>query len=78
MFGREAARDITQYRCFKVQRDQNGDLFSGGGARYVIFYQGYLVGEYTDSCTAERKWRKEPLTDVRLSNYAGIDERVRR
>jgi hypothetical protein len=77
MFGRDEVRDLTQYRCFKVFRNSEGTFFEGGGSRYVVFYQGYLVGAYMDSCSAERRWKKDPLTAIRLSDYAGIDERVR-
>jgi hypothetical protein len=64
------------YRCFKAQRDENGDLFPFG-ARYVVFKDGWLVGEYSNQSAADVGFFSQKPTGIRLSDYLGIDERLR-
>ena len=71
--------DVTtwaKYRCFKLQRDEMGNLFPDG-PKYVAFRSGTLVGEYTTQTGAELGFRRGDSRPVRLKDYLGIDVRLR-
>jgi hypothetical protein len=69
-------RDVKGYKCFQVFRDRNGDAFKDG-PRWAIFVDNALVKEYSSSYVAERNWRIDPLDGCRLSDYKGIDDRLK-
>ena len=65
------------YRCFKCFRDHNGELFDGG-AKYVVFRDGLFVAASISLPEADAAFlRGDGVPGVRLSEYKGIDHRVR-
>ena len=64
------------YLCFRIQRDDIGNLFKDG-ARYVAFRSGTLVGEYSTQTGAEQGFLRGDSKPVRLKDYLGIDVRLR-
>ncbi len=65
------------FKMFRVQRDAEGIIFADG-MRYALFDSGRLVGEYSTESGAMTAWLNgTPPTTVRLSDYKGIDEKLR-
>jgi hypothetical protein len=66
------------YKCFKCFRDHNGELFQGG-AKYVVFDDGILVGAFSSQTEADLAFCSSAPRDmtIRLSDYKGIDRRLR-
>jgi hypothetical protein len=64
------------YLCFKLQRDDMGNLFKDG-PKYVAFRNGNLVGEYSTQTGAEQGFLRGDSRPIRLKDYLGIDNRLR-
>jgi hypothetical protein len=67
------------YQCFRVYSDNEGKLFPGG-AKYVVFDNGNLVAVSDTLTEADKAWNtRHPYmtTGIRLSEYKGIDARLR-
>lgn len=67
------------YRCFRLYHDHAGELHPYG-AKYVVFRNGYLVGEYTCQTDADLSFLQGNVDKglIRLNEYLGIDERLRK
>ena len=71
--------DVTTFKgylCFRLQRDDMGNIFKDG-PRYVAFRNGILVGEYSTDREAETGFRRGDSKGTRLRDYLGVDVRLR-
>jgi hypothetical protein len=66
------------YTCFKLYHDHEGNLFPGG-AKYVVFSDGWLVGCFPDQSEADKAFllMGGARSFIRLSEYKVIDGRLR-
>ena len=65
------------FRVYRVYTDHNGELYAGG-AKFVVFDEGLLVGAYSDEGEAKKGFmRGDRVAGVRLSEFKGIQEGLR-